>query len=350
MGVINEATFSFPALRGIQAGREYYTIMCPLKYVPKLFSFNEEEIDPRLRAQRVLNKSRIPEMKEYLLKNDYIFSSLTVSIDGDIKFIPAGDDKDNFRIGNLFIPMDAKILVNDGQHRRAAISEAIKENPQLGYETISVVIFPDRGLKASQQMFCDLNKYAVKPNNSLNMLYNNRDEFSQFVVDMLFHVEIFNDKTEMEKTSISNRSTKVFTLNIIGAATKNILGIKSKNIKINDEDKKKIIEFWKEVEKNMKQWQDIIKEIETPYTIRENYICTHGIVLEPLGNIGYKLLFKNGVNKNWREILKNLQKINWSRNNEEFKDKAIVHGKISKTKTSINLVTELIEKKIGIKR
>ena len=58
--------------------------------------------------------------------------------------------------------MDAKLLINDGQHRKAAILAAIKEDETLLNETISVVFFQDQGLARSQQMFTDLNKHAVK--------------------------------------------------------------------------------------------------------------------------------------------------------------------------------------------
>ncbi len=48
------ATFEyiFPAIRGIQAGREYYVSMCPLRVIPRIFLFDEDELKPELRAQR----------------------------------------------------------------------------------------------------------------------------------------------------------------------------------------------------------------------------------------------------------------------------------------------------------
>ena len=68
--------YVFTALRGRQAGREYYIAMCPMKLVPKIFLFQEEEIPAELRSQRTLNKSRIPEITNYILDNrsEYIFS------------------------------------------------------------------------------------------------------------------------------------------------------------------------------------------------------------------------------------------------------------------------------------
>ena len=81
-------TYGFDAIRGIQAGREFYVAMCPLKIIPKLFIFSDFDLPPELRAQRTLRATRIPAIKNYILNNpkDYIFSSLTASVDGTMKF------------------------------------------------------------------------------------------------------------------------------------------------------------------------------------------------------------------------------------------------------------------------
>ena len=62
-------TYGFDAIRGIQAGREFYVAMCPLKIIPKLFVFTEFDLPPELRAQRTLRASRIPAIKNYILNN-----------------------------------------------------------------------------------------------------------------------------------------------------------------------------------------------------------------------------------------------------------------------------------------
>src|SRR3954464_9646266 len=119
------ATFEyiFPAIRGIQAGREYYVSMCPLRVIPRIFLFDEDELRPELRAQRVLNKARVPEIAGYLMSNPkgYTFSALTASIDGEVRFEPLGSDDDERSVGRIRIPMKARIVINDGQHRRAGI-------------------------------------------------------------------------------------------------------------------------------------------------------------------------------------------------------------------------------------
>lgn len=178
-GVTNADSFNyvFTAIRGIQAGREYYVAMCPLHLIPKLFLYDEKELPPDLRAQRTLNRSRIPGICRYLINNpkSYAFSSITASIDGRVEFKPFAETGPASKVGYLIVPMSARFLINDGQHRRAAIERALNTTPELRAETISVVLFVDAGLKRSQQMFADLNKHAVRPTMSLSVLYDHRD-------------------------------------------------------------------------------------------------------------------------------------------------------------------------------
>ena len=187
--------YNFPAIRGVQAGREYYVSMCPLRLIPRIFLFDEDELRPELRAQRILNKNRIPEIARYILANKkgYTFSALTASIDGKVQFEPLGEDESERKLGRLRIPMDARFVINDGQHRRAGIEAALRENPDVGDETISVVFFVDAGLKRCQQMFADLNRYAIRPTRSLSLLYDERDDFSQTAKALLRRVPVFTD-------------------------------------------------------------------------------------------------------------------------------------------------------------
>jgi DNA sulfur modification protein DndB len=87
-------SYTFPAIRGVQAGREFYVSMCPLRLLRKLFVFDDEELVPELRAQRTLNKARVPEIARYIVDNQdsYTFSAITVSVDGDLKFEPVAGE------------------------------------------------------------------------------------------------------------------------------------------------------------------------------------------------------------------------------------------------------------------
>jgi DNA sulfur modification protein DndB len=108
-----QPTLTFPVIRGLQARREYYMAMWTLRMLRQISIFNEEELTPELRAQRILNKARIPEMANYVLDNptDYVFSAITASIDGDVKFTTINNTPEAQRNGFLRIDMNSKIIV-----------------------------------------------------------------------------------------------------------------------------------------------------------------------------------------------------------------------------------------------
>ena len=71
-----------PAIRGRMGGRVYFTIAMKVKTVPRFFEFqNYQALDPEQRAQRVVNKNRVPAIRDYLVNNpdSYVFSSITAS-------------------------------------------------------------------------------------------------------------------------------------------------------------------------------------------------------------------------------------------------------------------------------
>ena len=339
-------TYGFDAIRGIQAGREFYVAMCPLKIIPKLFVFTEFDLPPELRAQRTIRASRIPALKNYILNNpkDYIFSSLTASVDGTMKFEPAPSLGEGGKLGRLYVSMESRLLINDGQHRRQAIEEALKENPDLAHEMISVVFFEDKGLIRSQQMFSDLNKNAVKPTKSLSILYDHRDEFAKFIVAISYELEIFSGRVELEKTAISNRSIKFFTLNGIADATRKFLGIKGRKISVDEQNKVK--EFWNEMTKNIPEWQLLVQKRVTASELRKECVHSHTNLLNALGIVGNVL--QNEYPSDWKQKLASLQNIDWSRSNPEWEGKLLLRGRMLKTKLGIELAANTILKKCGI--
>ena len=344
---VGSETYGFDAIRGIQAKREFYVAMCPLKIIPKLFIFNDYEIPPELRAQRIMKESRIPAIKNYILNNpeDYTFSSLTASVDGTMKFTPAASLGEDGKLGRLYINMDSRLLINDGQHRRKAIEEALKENPDLGHEMISVVFFHDDGLKRSQQMFSDLNKNAVKPTKSLNILYDHRDKFSQFIVDLVGSVDVFEGRVELEKTTISNRSTNAFTLNGIADASLRLIGLR-KSRKPTEDEKKLIKEYWEIVSKNIPEWQLLIQGKTSAAELRKNFVHTNTNCLNAIGIAGQIIIEQNP--DSWKDVLKNLKKIDWSRASSDWEKRLILNGQMQKHAAGIDLAANVILQKCGI--
>jgi DNA sulfur modification protein DndB len=345
MALGNSYTYGFAALRGMQAKQTFYVAMCPLRLIPKLFLYDEDELPPELRAQRPLNRSRIPGIARYILDNpnEYVFSSITASVDGEAEFIPVQPDSD---LGTLQISMAAKFIINDGQHRRAAIEAALCENPELGEETISVVLFVDGGLHRSQQMFADLNQYAIRPTKSIGILYDLRSPLAQLARSLVDDVSVFRQLTETERTSISNRSLKLFTLSGIYQGTKALLS-KRRSDELTDEDKVLAVAYWSAVSTHIPEWLLASTRKVTTAELRREYIHSHGLALHALGIMGSSLLKEDPLG--WRERLSALGNIDWSRRNTSvWEGRALVAGRVSKANNNVQLTANYLKRALGV--
>jgi len=341
-------TYTFPALRGIQAGREYFVAMCPLKLLPKIFIFDEAPIPPELRAQRTLNLARIPDIAHYILENrhDYAFSAITASVDGDVRFEPANMGDGTSDIGRLVVPMSAHFIINDGQHRRAAIEDALEEQPDLEDETIAVVFYVDAGLRRSQQLFADLNKHAVRPTQSLGILYDYRDPLACLSRQLAERVVCFKGLTEMEKTTISNRAIKLFTLSGIYQATGALLG-KRKNQSISEEEQELSFHFWTELSCMIPEWQLAANRKVSSADLRRDYVHAHSIVILAMGLAGNALLHQ--YPQDWQIHLSPLQQIDWLRSNTDmWEGRAMIGGQMSKARQNVQLTANLLKAILGL--
>jgi DNA sulfur modification protein DndB len=341
------STLSFPVIRGIQAGREYYVAMWTMRTLKQISIFDEQELPPELRAQRTLNKSRVPEIANYVLNNpkDYVFSAITASIDSDVEFEPLSGKQTESRLGTLKVPMDAKFIINDGQHRRAAILSALEQKPELGSETISVVFFLDIGLSRSQQMFADLNRYAIRPSRSLGLLYDHRNDKAKLAKLVIMKSDIFRDIVDLEKSSLAPRSRKLFTLSAFYNACADLIeDIATGNL---EQDAQTVREFWETVARQFPAWLQVRDGKLAASEVREGYIHSHGIALQAIGKAGNALL--KGNPSGWKTRLKALSQIDWSRKNGRlWEGRALSGGRVSKVTTNVILTTNAIKKHLGI--
>lgn len=304
---------TFPALKGVIGQRTYYATTMALSEIPRFFKFNDwEQADPALRAQRVLNTSRVPTMTKYILDNEdgYIFSSITASFNCPVTYVPTqGDD----RIGTLEMDLEnMEFIINDGQHRAAAIAAAIKENPDIGKERISVLLFETEGIDRLQQMFSDLNRFAHKTSRSMDILYDHRDNLSALTMQISEEVDAFRGMIEKEKTSVPVRSPKLLTLSALYDANAELLGrgeIAEPESQEFDDQVKLASGYWNQVAAAIPDWKQAkAGTIQAPM-LRQEKINTHGVVLRALGGVGASLMEYHP--DDWEQRLQGLSHVDW---------------------------------------
>jgi DNA sulfur modification protein DndB len=345
---------SFPAMRGVIGKRQYFATMMALSEIPHLFKFNDwEQFTPELRAQRVLVKARVPEIVKYIVDNEdsYLFSSITAAYNTEVKFKPFEEGGD---IGYLEMDLeDAKFLINDGQHRCAAITAALNKNPAVGKEKISVLLFPWESLERAQQMFTDLNRFVQKTSKSLNILYDHRDMLSGFTMEVTEQVPVFKGMIDKEKLTIPIRSEKLFTLSTLYDANEELIGSKLEKPDTKEyKDKlERVVSYWKAVSRVIPDWEKVKEGTIKAPMLRQEKINTHGVILRALGGLGRTLI--EAYPDDWEKKLEALREIDWRKSvgnkvNPEWENVCITTGSVLSNRQARVATLAVLKSKVGL--
>ena len=146
-----------------------------------------EEVFPRQDLDQIMQREltkRSADIANYLIKNDQRFmpALLVAAVGGEPKFVPAsfGDDGYAFAEGKLgFLRFDGSesYYVLDGQHRLAAIHDALRREPEkLSKDEASVILVwhknDDDGRKRARRLFTTVNRYARKTTKTEDLVFD----------------------------------------------------------------------------------------------------------------------------------------------------------------------------------
>ena len=346
-------TFQVPATRGRMGITVYYTATLPFGAVTKLFVFDPDEmleLTPENRSQRVLNTKRVPEIANYVLEHeDYIFSAITVSVDSDdVEFVPVQEGAD---IGSLVLPLEAKYVINDGQHRVAGISETLRHDPSLAEDTISVVVLPDGGLERSQQIFSDLNRTVHKTSKSLDILFDHRLPINRITMACLEAVPLFQDRIDKERVSLSVRSSKFATLSGLQQANEQLLGRLPEKLPETEVDglTSLTVDFWSRLTNLVVPWRDILDGDTKPQQARQAYVSSYALSLWALGFAGSAARTACGnTDGDWTGILDGLQSIDWRKTNSDWQGICMADNEIVTRSPTRRATAKYIMWKLGL--
>ncbi len=356
-GERSQFTYTFPAVAGMQAGRAFYVAQVPFSALVQLFRFDEEDVVPaHLRAQRILNESRAEAIGDYLVDNraDYVLPAITASASAEMAFEPVAVAGAAGSIGLLHIPMEATLLINDGQHRRRGVELALKKVQALSKETVAVTIFYDQGLERSQQMFADINGKQVKPSSAINALYDKRNPFNSWVLSVIALLPDVSRRIDMENSSVAAKSYKLWSLIAFKKFLSLLTGVTEKNIgqidptsfgKINDF----VCQFFLTCSQRIPHWREMVSGTIVAYDVRERFVIGHAVWLEALAIFARSALFvghlvgngktEDGIIKPdlalW-DRLQGLEKIDVRKESRMWENRCVVLGKMQKTSDGIN--------------
>ena len=247
---------------------------------------------------------------------------------------------------------EAEFVINDGQHRCSAIAHALKENPALGDETISILLFEYENRHRMQQMFSDLNRFVVKTSKSLDILYDKRDPYSRLTLEVIRLIDVFDGMVDRDAISIGIRSTKLFALSTIYEANKELLRFYDVEGKSEDEKESwqeitaTAVRFWKEIAENMPSWRAVKEQHIRAMELRQESLASHATVMRAIGGAGAELMREDPGG--WESRLSVLQEIDWRKSNSQWEGICIVAGSVSSNRQSRQATKAFVKRALGL--
>ncbi|QYF91072.1 DNA sulfur modification protein DndB [Arthrobacter sp. PAMC25284] len=196
-------------------------------------------------------------------------------------------------------------------------------------------------------MFADLNRHAIRPAKSIGVLYDHRDDESAVVRLVVLKSPFFRGVVETEKSNLSPRSGKLFTLSALYNATLSLFsGLQFDAIETAAAVAR---DFWEEAARHFPEWQQVSDRSVSAGEIRTEYLHSHGIALHALGKVGNVLLRQSLEKDDWVPSLQKLESIDWRRSNTKtWEGRAMIGGRVSKATNNVALTTNFIKTQLGI--
>ena len=216
---------NIPAIRSVLGGIVYYTASFTFKQIAESVKMINDELYSSASLKRQLQQSltkNYESITNYILsQKEHFFNALVLAVyDGEPIWneIEIGfKGEDYYNMGFLMLNGNEKIFPVDGQHRVEGIKDAIKENPELEDETISVILIGHQknkeGMERTRRIFSTLNRYA-KPVSIGDIIALDEDDTVAIVTrELLESYPLFmNDNVKDSKRSkVLLDETKAFT-------------------------------------------------------------------------------------------------------------------------------------------
>jgi DNA sulfur modification protein DndB len=151
----------------------------------------------------------------------------------------------------------------------------------------------------------------------------------------------------MERSTLSPRSRKLFTLSALYGATQSLLG----GLQFPDVNEAADMarSYWELVAEQIPEWQAVRRGSMTAGEVRQDFIHSHGIALAAIGRVGNTLLSSSSKADDWAPSLVKLSSVDWSRaNTKQWEGRAMIGGRVSKANTNVILTTNALRRHLDL--
>lgn len=212
-----------PALRAKIGELTYYVSTLTFNQIRDYVSPIDDQLHTSETLRDLIQRSiteNYVSIKNYILQQpEMFFSSLVLAVYDDypewqeieVRF----NDEEYHQIGLLNFPGSHKIFPVDGQHRVEGIREAVRENPELGNNKISVIFIghDNNNKEKTRRLFTTLNRYA-KPVSLRDIIALDEDDSVAIITrNLLENFDLFKGEriVDIKNKAIPRTNRKAIT-------------------------------------------------------------------------------------------------------------------------------------------
>ncbi len=205
-------TTTFPCIRGRIGDWAFYNTCIRMSELINYVKF-ADEIFPRGDLDQIMQREltkRSEAITQYLLNNEQRFlgSLIVAAVGGEPQFVPIsfGDESGyNFAEGKLgFLRFNGSenFYALDGQHRLAAIRDAMLKDPdRLSNDEVSLIIVwyenNGEGRTRARRLFTTVNRYARKTSKADDLLFDEDNPVDIFTRRLIREDTFFKERTKV---------------------------------------------------------------------------------------------------------------------------------------------------------
>lgn len=227
--------FITPAHRFRQGRRDVYAFALDLESLNRLLP---ERVDDRVvrDANRPLTPSHAKKIQKYLEeRTDWLLGTLLLGVSPDAVDFQSytKEPSTDSTVGELRIRADgaASMKMFDGQHRRRAIKDVIEElshNSRYSQKLTSlketsmpIMLYVEDNIEALRQMFADAAQTRTIERNTVTR-FDQRDAFNLAALWIAKESDLFYERVEMERASVSRSSHNIIAINQLAMTLKTV--------------------------------------------------------------------------------------------------------------------------------
>ena len=233
--MVNTQDLRIPAHRFRQGGRDVYACVLDL---PALNTRLPDRIDDRVvrDANRQLTPSHARRIQTYLAERpDWVLSALMLGVPPEaVEFSSYIEDDDApMQVGELHINAECPAVMKmfDGQHRRRAIKDVIREleldakrhNKLTDLQgcSLPIMLYVEGDTENLRQMFADAAKTKTIERNVVAR-FDLRDPFNLAALCLAENSNLFAGRVEMERASVSRTNENIIAINQLSVTLKTL--------------------------------------------------------------------------------------------------------------------------------